>query len=89
MLYDGNATEAVRAAVGQLFAYRNFLYTASPPSLLGLFSEPVGSAYVAFLESLSIAAVSRSAGAWGVVLYRCYGWSRDRTIGHQIRAQLR
>jgi hypothetical protein len=64
MLYDGNATEAVRAAVGQLLAYRHFLYIASLPSLLGLFSEPVGSAYVSFLESLSIAAVWRSAGSW-------------------------
>lgn len=67
VLYDGNAVEAVRAAVGQLFDYRHFFYVVpalTPPSLLGLFSEPVGGAYVEFLESLSIASVWRSADSW-------------------------
>lgn len=67
MVYDGNATEAVRAAVGQLFDYRHFFYVVPklpPPSLLGLFSEPVGFAYVEFMESLSIASVWRSGGSW-------------------------
>jgi len=64
MLYHGNATEAVRAAVGQLLSYRYFLYSASAPSLLALFSEPIGDAYVAFMASLSIAAVWRSVDSW-------------------------
>jgi hypothetical protein len=67
MLYDGNATEAVRAATGQLLSYRHFFYTVSKlalPSLLALFSEDVGAAYVEFLESLSIASVWRSTGSW-------------------------
>jgi hypothetical protein len=67
MLYNGNAAEAVRAAVGQLFDYRHFFYIVRglpPPQLIGLFSEPVGGAYVEFLESLSIASVWRSSGSW-------------------------
>jgi hypothetical protein len=64
MLYHGDATEAVRAAVGQLLEYRHFLYSSPAPALLGLFSEPIGDAYIAFLESLSIAAVWRSAHSW-------------------------
>lgn len=67
MIYDGNATEAVRAAVGQLFDYRHFFYVVpglSLPMLLALFSEPIGGAYVELLESLSIASVWRSAGSW-------------------------
>jgi hypothetical protein len=67
MLYDGNASEAVRAAIGQLFDYRYFFY-AKPglplPLLLALFSESVGGAFVEFLESLSIVSVWRSAGSW-------------------------
>ncbi len=67
MLYNGNASEAVRAAVGQLFDYRHFFYVVPGlplPSLLALFSESVGGAYVEFLESLSIASVWRSVGSW-------------------------
>jgi hypothetical protein len=67
MVYDGNATEAVRAAVGQLFDYRHFFYVVSSlplPSLLALFSESIGDAYVEFLESLSITAVWRSVNLW-------------------------
>jgi len=67
MLYDGNASEAARAAIGQLFDYRYFFYVVPGlplPSLLALFSESIGGAYVEFLESLSIASVWRSAGSW-------------------------
>jgi hypothetical protein len=67
MLNDGNASDAVRAAVGQLFDYRHFFYVVPGlplPSLLALFSESIGDAYVEFLESLSIASVWRSAGSW-------------------------
>jgi hypothetical protein len=67
MVYNGNAAEAVRAAVGQLFDYRHFFYVVPKlalPSLLALFSEPVGFAYVEFMESLSISSVWRSGGSW-------------------------
>jgi len=67
MLYDGNATEAVRAAVGQLLTYRHFFYVLPRrprPSLLALFSESIGIAYVQFLDSLSIVSVWRSASSW-------------------------
>jgi hypothetical protein len=67
MLYDGNAAEAVRAAVGQLLDYQHFFYVVPGlplPSLLALFSESIGGAYIKFLESLSIASVWRSADSW-------------------------
>ena len=67
MVYNGNAAEAVRAAIGQLFDYRHFFYVVPKlplPSLLALFSEPVGIAYVEFMESLSISSVWRSGGSW-------------------------
>jgi hypothetical protein len=65
VLYQGNATEAVRAAVGQLLSYRHFLYTGgSSPHLLAAFSEPVGDAYVEFLSSCGIEAVWWQAGLW-------------------------
>jgi MrcB-like, N-terminal domain len=47
VIYQGNATSAVREAIGQLLTYRHFLYAdAAPPRLLALFSEPIGGAYV-------------------------------------------
>jgi hypothetical protein len=65
VLYRGNATEAVRAAVGQLFQYQFFLCNESAPTnLVALFSEPIGDAYADFLESLGIAAVWKEEGKW-------------------------
>ena len=65
ILYLGNATDAVRAALGQLYAYRHFLYpVASPPGLVALFSEPIGAAFVSFLETAGVASVWHEAGAW-------------------------
>ena len=58
---------AVRAAVGQLLDYRHFFYVVPGlplPSLLALFSESIGGAYIKFLESLSIASVWRSGDSW-------------------------
>ncbi len=63
VLYRGNASNAVREAVGQLFSYAHFLYSATPP-LMALFSEPVGQAFIDFLESLGIAVVWKDSGAW-------------------------
>jgi hypothetical protein len=66
VLYRGNATEAVRAALGQLFTYRHFLWeppTASP-YLVALFSEPIGDAYVSFLDDLGVAVVWKETEGW-------------------------
>jgi hypothetical protein len=59
----GNATEACRAALGQLFAYRHFLYSPQL-RLLGLFSEDLGDAYTSFLSDCGIESVWRSDGRW-------------------------
>jgi hypothetical protein len=64
VLYRGNATEAVRAALGQLFTYRFFLYADDQPRLVALFAEPIGEAYVTLLDSLGVASVWKAAGRW-------------------------
>jgi hypothetical protein len=64
VLYQGNATNAVRAAFGQLFAYRHFLYQKLQPQLVALFSEPIGDGYVAFLEACGIASVWKESRGW-------------------------
>jgi len=65
VVYNGNVTQAVRETIGQLLQYRHFLYpTGSSVRLLGLFTEPIGDAYVALLESLGIAAVWKDEGGW-------------------------
>nr|WP_275693384.1 DUF3578 domain-containing protein [Nocardioides sp. TF02-7] len=49
VVYRGNATNAVRDAIGQLLQYRHFLYASdSAVRLVALFTEPVGDAYVDF-----------------------------------------
>lgn len=66
-IYSGNATQAVREAIGQLFTYRHFLYLVkqSPsPHLLALFTEPIGPGYVEFLESIDIGSVWRTPAGW-------------------------
>jgi hypothetical protein len=64
VLYRGNATEAVRAALGQLFTYQFFLYGADQPRLVALFAEPIGEAYVRLLDSLGVASVWKDGGRW-------------------------
>jgi hypothetical protein len=64
VLYQGNATNAVRAALGQLYAYRHFLYQTLQPQLVALFSEPIGDGYVAFLEACGIASVWKASRGW-------------------------
>ena len=64
VIYRGNATLAVRAAIGQLFMYRRFLPHRSRPSLLALFTEPVGDLFVAFLSDIGIDAAWREKGRW-------------------------
>ena len=63
VLYDGNATSAVRESVGQLFSYAHFLYETRP-ALVALFSESIGDAYVDFLESLRIQTIWRTESGW-------------------------
>jgi hypothetical protein len=64
----GNNSEfAVREAIGQLFAYRYFLYSMqerSGPTMLALFSEPVGDAFVDLLTQLTISAAWFDNGEW-------------------------
>ncbi|MET9177794.1 hypothetical protein ABZX88_06150 [Kitasatospora aureofaciens] len=65
VVYNGNATAAVREAVGQLLSYRHFLHPDPPaPRLVALFTETVGEGCVAFLESLGIAAVWKTPEGW-------------------------
>lgn len=67
-----NPEHAVRAAIGQLMAYRHFLYREQnepDPQLVALFSEAVGDAFTALLNSLGIEAIWQHdtgwAGSWG------------------------
>jgi hypothetical protein len=65
VLYRGNATHAVRAAIAQLLEYSYFLYPDSRrPRLMALFSEPVGAAFVDLCSSLDIAAVWKGSEGW-------------------------
>jgi hypothetical protein len=65
VVYEGNATGAVREAVGQLLSYRHFLHPYPPfPKLVALFTEEVGDGYVGFLESLGIAVVWKGINGW-------------------------
>lgn len=64
LLYNGNSTQAVREAVGQLLEYSYFLYAADKLALVALFSEEVGDAHVEYLESLRIQSVSRVSSGW-------------------------
>jgi hypothetical protein len=59
----GNATEAVRGALGQLYGYRHFLGQPSD-RLLALFTESIGDAYASFLEGCGVAAVWKDGPAW-------------------------
>jgi hypothetical protein len=64
VVYKSNPTDAVRAAVGQLFAYSHFLYGVDKPTLIALFSEPVGTGYVDFLKTLGIDSIWWEDGVW-------------------------
>jgi hypothetical protein len=66
VLYRGNAAGATRAAIGQLVEYRRFLYSddAPAPTLVALFTETIGNAYVGLLEELGILAIWRDQGKW-------------------------
>ncbi|MEU4370249.1 MrcB family domain-containing protein [Micromonospora chersina] len=62
-----NSEHAVRDAIGQLFSYRHFCYRENgrrDPSLVALFSEPVGDALVDLVESLGIEVIWRRGAEW-------------------------
>ncbi len=63
VIYRGNATNAVRAAIGQLLTYR-YMMPGGTTGMLALFSENIGEAYVHLLESLGIASVWSEGGKW-------------------------
>jgi hypothetical protein len=65
VVYKGDATSAVRGAIGQLFDYQYHLYPApEAPHLVALFSESIGDDYVQFLENLRIGAVWWTHEGW-------------------------
>lgn len=66
IVYEGNVTNAVRDAIGQLLQYRHLLYPEGTAiRLVALFSEAIGEAYVDLLSSLGIRAVWKSSSGWG------------------------
>ena len=65
ILYQGNATDAVRAAVGQLLHYRYFLHPrVERPDLLALFDRPIGAPHIGFLKEVGIASAWRDGSTW-------------------------
>ena len=59
----GNATNAVREAIGQLFTY-NYMLHRGTMGTLALFSETIGAGYVELLSTLGIASVWWDSGSW-------------------------
>jgi hypothetical protein len=67
MVYHHDSRNAVRSVIGQLFDYRHFIYTSNErkaPKLIALFSEPIGEAYVSFLEIQGIGSICFEPGDW-------------------------
>jgi len=65
MFQRGSFKVAHYPAVGQLLTYSYLLYEErDKPALVALFSEPVGDAYLGFLEAHGVASVWRENGAW-------------------------
>jgi hypothetical protein len=62
-----NAEPDVRAAIGQLLAYRHFYYREieePDPQLLALFDGLIDSAFESLLSSLGISCLYRNGGGW-------------------------
>lgn len=64
VVYDGDATLAVRAALAQVLMYAHFLRGKPAPILLALFSESIGDAYVEFLETYDVASIWSAGDGW-------------------------
>ncbi len=63
----GGTESAVRDAIGQLLAYRHFLYRSrglADPHLLALFDQPIGGAFEELLASLEINVVWWGGDEW-------------------------
>ncbi|SDJ77651.1 MrcB family domain-containing protein [Streptomyces indicus] len=61
----GNATHAVREAIGQLATYSFLLYPAgSPPLRMALFTESIGDVYMRLLSHYGIASVWPTEEGW-------------------------
>ncbi len=63
VLYGHNATQAVRAAIGQLLTYQHLLHSGKI-ELLALFSEPIGDEFINLLGKIQIAAIWRDRDQW-------------------------
>lgn len=68
VVYGGRTMEAARSAMAQLFSYQYFWYTVPgvppPTGLVALFSEPIGEAFVRFLNSRGIMSVWKESVGW-------------------------
>jgi len=65
VVYNGNASQASRAAIGQLMEYSHIYYEVGErPHRMALFSEPIGDLFVGLLEELGIAAVWKGETGW-------------------------
>ncbi|MFJ9456579.1 MrcB family domain-containing protein [Kitasatospora sp. NPDC101447] len=65
VVQKGNATNAVREALGQLATYSFLLYpTTEQPMQLALFTEDIGDVYMRLLEHHGIASVWRTPAGW-------------------------
>lgn len=67
VVHRGDGQQASREAVAQLLEYRQFCYQGvdrSNVAMLAVFSEAIGPAFVAHLESLGIACVWAYETSW-------------------------
>ena len=64
VVYGGNATQAVRAVVGQLMEYRYYWYGDRAPGLLGVFSECIGKEHARYLDSIGICSAWEEQSQW-------------------------
>lgn len=66
VVYNGNASQAARAAIGQLFEYAHFLYLPPTPRprMMALFTEPLGSGFVGLFDALGIGVVWKGPNDW-------------------------
>lgn len=65
VVYNGNASQASRAAIGQLMEYSHIYYEVGQrPHRMALFSEPIGDLFVGLFEELCIAVVWKGDSGW-------------------------
>jgi hypothetical protein len=65
IVQDGRVPTACREAIAQLLDYRHFLYDeAQQVSLVALFDQDVGGAYLSFLRAHDVSVVWRAGSGW-------------------------